>query len=658
MGKKTKSRTGGVNISGGQASPRGDVVGRDKIVQEARAPVVLALHQLPPPPRDFTGRSEEIRDLMVAVEKGGVTISGLQGLGGVGKTALALKLAEHLTPRYPDAQFYMDLKGVSKEPLTPKAAMEYVIRAYHPDAKLPESEAELSGLYRSVLHEKKALLLMDNAWDARQVEPLIPPPSCMLLVTSRQRFTLPGLVPKNLDSLSPSDARSLLIRVAPRLSQEKKDYAGDLARLCGNLPLALRSVASTLAARINVSAADYVRKLTDAQDRLKLTATDACLQLSYDLLTEDLQKRLLTLSVFPDSFDAAGAAAVWEAESKIAVETLGEFLVYSLLEFNISSDRYRFHDLVRVFADGLLGGPERMVAQLRHAAHYKDVLAATEGLYLQGGQSVRKGLALFDAEWGNIQAGQVWTTAHASEDIAATRLCSQYPGASPDCLGLRVHPRERILWLEVSLAAAQQLKDRTAEGAHLGNLGIAYGSLGEYDRRSEGNSLGNLGNAYLFLGERTRAIMLYEQRLQIAQEIGDLHGEGTALGNLGNAYLLLGDYRRAIEYFNENIEIAHRIGDRRSEGIAVGNLGCTFRSKGDDRRAIEYHVRCLQIAREIGDLGSEGTSLWNMSLSLDKLGDRAEAIVNAEAALKIYEQIEHPSVEKVRKKLAGWRGNA
>jgi AAA+ ATPase superfamily predicted ATPase len=102
----------------------------------------LAPHHLPPPPRDFTGRKKELDELRAAIEKGGVTISGLQGLGGVGKTALALKLADELKPRYPDAQFYLDLKGVSKEPISPKDAMGYVIRSCHPDVKLPENEAE------------------------------------------------------------------------------------------------------------------------------------------------------------------------------------------------------------------------------------------------------------------------------------------------------------------------------------------------------------------------------------------------------------------------------------------------------------------------------------------------------------------------------------
>src|SRR5439155_27369016 len=119
------------------------------------------------------------------IEQGGATISGLQGLGGVGKTTLALKLAEQLTPHYPDAQFYLDLKGVSPQPLSAAEAMAHVIRAYHPTAKLPEAEAEVRGLYQSVLHGQCALLLMDNAASREQVEPLIPPAHCALLVTSR-----------------------------------------------------------------------------------------------------------------------------------------------------------------------------------------------------------------------------------------------------------------------------------------------------------------------------------------------------------------------------------------------------------------------------------------------------------------------------------------
>src|SRR5437588_7557038 len=192
-------------------SVQGDIVGRDKIACETPAVPVRALHQLPSPPADFTGRADELAELLQAVKKNGVTISGLQGMGGVGKTALALKLAQQLQQDYPDGQFYVDLKGLSKEPLSPREAMAHVIRAYDLTVQLPEAEADVTALYRSVLHNKKMLLLMDNARDAQQVEPLLPPPGCLLLVTSRRHFTLPGLVEKNLEALPPGDAQALLL---------------------------------------------------------------------------------------------------------------------------------------------------------------------------------------------------------------------------------------------------------------------------------------------------------------------------------------------------------------------------------------------------------------------------------------------------------------
>src|SRR5207245_1044459 len=209
-----------------------------------------------------------------------------------------------------------------------------------------------------------------------------------------------------------------------------------------------------------------------ARERLKLTEIDASLSLSYELLAADRQKRFRALAVFPDTFDVAGAAAVWQAERELAQEGLGELLLYSLLEFNAASARYQLHNLVRLFADARLGSAEREVAERRHAEHYKNVIGGANDLYLRGGESLKKGLALFDAEWANIQAGQAWAAAHAGEDEAAAVLCSAYPNAGAYCLDLRQHPREQIRWREAALGAARRLKNRAAEAAHLGSLGV------------------------------------------------------------------------------------------------------------------------------------------------------------------------------------------
>jgi tetratricopeptide (TPR) repeat protein len=638
--------------------------------QEA-VPAFNALHQLPSPPRDFTGREEELGELTRALEQGGVTISGLQGLGGVGKTALALKLAQQLTPRYPDAQFYLDLKGTSQTPLSVTDAMAYVIRAYQPTAKLPEGEAELSALYRSVLHNQRALLLMDNAADGKQVEPLIPPESCVMLVTSRQHFTLPGLFAKNLGTLPAADARKLLLKIAPRIGEQ----ADTIAKLCGYLPLALRLAASALAERIDLSVADYMWRLTDVRQRLKvLDEVEASLSLSYELLRPEMQERWRILAVFPDKFDSAAAAAVWEIETDAVQDMLSELVKYSLLEWDEATVRYRLHDLARLFAKARLGETERDTGQRSHASHYLSVSEKANELYQQGGEALMQGLVLFDLEWQNIRAGQIWAEENADGDDAATSLCNYYSNAGVYLLSLRQHPRERIRWLESSLAAARRLKNRVAEEAHLGNLGGAYFYLGQTshaieryeqqlviareigDRGGEGNALGGLGLAFKSLGETSRAIEYYEQWLEITRKINDRRGEAQALGNLGNAYFNLGELSRAIEFHEQALVIDCEIGDRYGEGQDLCNLGNAYFKLGEPHRAIEFYGQGLIIACGIGDLRSEGIALWNMSLALDRLGERDEAIARAQAALKIKEQIEDLKVDLVREQLAEWRG--
>ncbi|MCH7662714.1 MAG: hypothetical protein IH859_02465 [Chloroflexi bacterium] len=253
------------------------------------AAALKALHQLPAPPGDFTGREKEYKELLGKIKTGGVNISGLQGMGGIGKTVLALKLAAELTADYPDAQFYLDLKGADKQdPLTPADAMAHVIRAYQPTVQLPEGEAELQPIYQSVLHGQRALLLMDNARDAAQVQLLIPPESCVLLVTSRQHFTLPGLFTKDLNRMDKKDAKTLLLKIAPRIKQG----ADKIAKLCDYLPLALRVAASALAERADLDVMTFIQLLDKTETRLKmLPGLESSLNLSYELLSKALQAK-------------------------------------------------------------------------------------------------------------------------------------------------------------------------------------------------------------------------------------------------------------------------------------------------------------------------------------------------------------------------------
>jgi tetratricopeptide (TPR) repeat protein len=688
----------------------------DRITQIVQSSEELPVPRIQAPPQDFTGREEELEKLLSRFDLG-ATITGLRGMGGIGKTALALVLAERLKSRFGDGQIFLKLDGTSPNPLKPIDAMAQVVRAFRGSAeRLPENQYELQRLYNSVLEGKKVLLFLDNAVDREQVKMLLPPKGCAAIVTSRKKFTLPGMPePFLLDKLKPSEARDLLLKICPRIGS----HADDLAKLCGYLPLALRASASLLAVKSDLNPESYLEELRSERTRLEMIGkegvdldVDASFNLSYSRLRTEMASVFCKLSIFPSDFDAAAEEAICQDQSHTQLSNL---VTWSLVEFEEETGRYSLHDLVQLFAARLLEERDKEVARsaaLRHAEYYKVVLYSATEFYLHGGKDLLDGLRKFDLERMNIDAGWAWTKENFKDDNAAASLCSAYLDW-PYLFELRLHPKERISWLETALAAARQLKDKNMEGTHLGNLGNAYAYLGdakkaiEYyeqcltvhreigDRKGEGNDLGNLGVAYKDLGETRKAIEYYERALTLDREIGDRRGEGNDLGNLGNAYVDLRDAKKAIEYHEQCLTIHREIGDKRGEGNALGNLGVAYRDLGDTKKAIEFYERALARNREIGnrlgegnDLGNlgvayadlgdtkkaiefydkqlvigreignrkgEGNALWNMSLSLDKLGQRTEAIDCARSALKIFEQIESPNAERVRQQLAEWQ---
>jgi len=389
----------------------------------------------------------------------------------------------------------------------------------------------------------------------------------------------------------------------------------------------------------------------------RLDSVGASLALSYGLLDENRQRFWRQLAVFPDAFDTPAAAAVWELEIDPAWKALGDLALSGLVEWEEKEERYRLHDLARSFADRQLEKTEREAAQSRHAEYFLELLRTADDLYREGGGSLDLGLRMFDAEWSNIQAGFGWASARFPGDKTAARICDEYPNAGRFLLALRQHPRERIRWRELAIAAARQRNDRRSEGRHLGNLGLAYADLGEPrraieyheqalaiaretgDRHTEGTALGSLGNAYSALGELRRAIELYEQRLAIAREISDRRGEGAVLGNLGLAYAILREPQRAIEYHEQALAIDRDIGDRQGEGQDLGNLGLAYATLGEPRRAIEHYEQWLAIAREIGDRRGEGAALGNLGLAYAALGDPRRAIELYEQVLAIAREI-------------------
>lgn len=476
----------------------------------------LPIHpqQIPSPSLDFTGREDEIKDILKEFDQG-ATIIGLRGMGGVGKTALALVLAYRLKNRFPDGQIYLNLLGMSKNALKPEEAMAHIIRSYLGiEAKLPPDQNGLGGLYRSVLSGKRALILLDNAACREQVEPLLPPKDCIALITARKKFSLPGMPePFLLESLKPSDARELLLKICPRIG----NHSEEIARLCAYLPLALRAASSLLAVKSDLNPSDYLKELGSERTRLEKIGkegvdidVEASLNLRYIRLPAEMASIFRQLSVFPSDFDAQAEEFICQDEDH---RNLSELITWSLMEF-LDSGRYRLHDLVRVFA---CMRQENDVSnlQMRHAEYYKEILSRINELYIRGERDAVAGREIFDTEWANIRLGQKWAEDAAflksgekeSKDLIPEmepilHLCSAYASEAAYAIGMLLNPRERIHWLETALLASHLLKEAKNECAHLSNIGIAYIQVGEF----------------------LKAIDVFEQRMSLSRKIGDLLG--------------------------------------------------------------------------------------------------------------------------------------
>jgi tetratricopeptide (TPR) repeat protein len=616
-------------------------------VSRAAAP---SRNSIPAAPADFVGRKDDLDALRRSIGKG-ARICGIRGQGGVGKTALALVLAHGLSADYSDAQIYLDMQGMSERPLSPSDAMSSIIRTLVPDAA-PGDGPELAAAYSETLKGKHALLLMDNVSGPGQVESLLPPAGSLLLLTSRQRFALPGLAYRDLDLLATDDARALLLEIEPRIDGR----ADEIARLCGLLPLALRIAASTLVERPDLSVSGYVDRLKTEKTRVKLG--ELALGLGYSLLPDRLQQCYRQLAIFIGDFDRSAAGAVWMLDEEETEETLGVFIRGSLLDG--AEGRYKLHDLARAFAAAHSTHEERSLAQSRHAEHYCRVLEQAGALYMSGHEHVLAGVALFDQERYQIAAGQAWAIVNLHDAGQAARLASEYPHAAPFVLSLRLSPRQRIRWLEDGVAGARLTGDRMQETRHIGNLGTAYAALGNPqraidlyeealrvgreigDRRHDAIVLGNLGVEYQRLQNTSRAIELYEQQLIAAREIGDRRIEEIALGNLGVAHKVLGDIPKAIQFYEQALAVDREIGDREGEATDLSNLGSAHVVLGNTDQAIEFFEQAIRIDREIGDRQGEAIARWNLGEIYEKAGDLASAITHMQVLVDLEQELGHP----------------
>lgn len=693
-------RTHTLSISG-DARVETAVAGDQHTHIHAASPPLPSLHQLRAPVADFVGRTGEIAQLITtlrqAAEQGGVAaICGVQAMGGMGKTELAYKVAQQLKDTYPDAQIVLDLRGATSDPLTPTQVLQRVITAFDANRELPVDVAVLKAQYRSLLHGRRVLILADDARDAAQVECLVPPPGCALLMTSRQRFTLKHGIHRviSLDGLSAQEAITLLLSLAPTLTD---DQSRQIAQLCGYLPLALRIIGGALVkgripfARFLVRLQDERTRLGTMQDVKSNLDVEASLRLSYELLSPSLQELLCQVAVFPASFDVTAAEGVLHIDNDVdLLALLGELQDYHLLNYDPVQNRYDQHSLVRLFAGqqaaATMVGRGQVVpwwrkwllwyprcpqwrtllekTQERHARHYLTVAEDAERLYLKGGDNMLVGLALFDAERMHIDTGWKWARDRVG-DLATGQLVLEYGDATAYVGALRYAVRtERIPQWEAVLSVAQQVGNRFAECGALGNLGNAYANMKDvatairyYEqaliitrelgvKQREGISLGNLGLAHADKEEVLTAIGYYEQALAIMREIEDKREEAGILGNLGNAYRKLGNVQKAIACYEQHLVIARDIGDRRGEAAALGNLGNAYRKLWDRLKAIDYYQQSLVITQALGDRIGEAQSCWNFGALYVEQGQIVEGTALMQRWVDYLMAIEDPDAEK------------
>jgi len=644
----------------------------------------VALFTIPSPVQDFTGREEELKQLISKFDRG-VVITGISGGGGVGKTELARKLADELKDDYPDARLNIDLRGTSDTPLSVEECMRRLLEPLYLNQKLPDDFNQLKGLYQQTLSTRKVLLLLDNAANANQVRSLVPSSPSVAIVTSRQYFSLTefGLKePLRLDVLSREEARELLRNASNKVNEFTDSEVDKLSEICGYLPLALRVSVSLLNDRPDWTLDILLQRLEDERTRLQRLKrpddpnydVEAAISLSYNLLPDKIQQRFRMLGIFSGLFWANPVAEVWRDYNSEDVDTcLGVLLTRSLLNsqsgpFSVLGNDdtkimsyYTFHDLTHLFAlDRLSENREEFaVAVEGHAIFFLQLAIKLSEEYRKGHDHMAKAVRAFHAiwydlftAWYRIQSNQNDWPRPEQADI----WISTFPNMCADLLMLLVRPTDRIKIIEPSLECARRLGDKEHEGVNLSNLGITYFQLGEIEKAVElqqeaisicseldnpeykTNAILSLGTTYITLNKLDQAIELYEQALAIYDEIGDQLGQASIFANLGSIYSQLGKVPEAKELYEKGLLISQEIGNRDLEAACLNNLGQVYTGLNELEKAISFLEKALKITEELHDKLGQGKVLGSMGIAFARLGEASKALEFFEKQLETTHQ--------------------
>ncbi|GIH19451.1 AfsR/SARP family transcriptional regulator [Rugosimonospora africana] len=645
------------------SAPHGDAVA---LADADRSAATGAAHQLPPDIAEFTGRETELRDLRAAVPSSGHTgtapvICAIDGMAGIGKTRVAIHLAHQFlhSGRYGDVQLYVDLRGHAEEPPADAATVlaSFLGALGVPDGQIPPDLPARAALYRDRLHGRHSLVLLDNAASEDQVLPLLPAsPTGLVLVTSRRVLSLEGARNLSLDVFSDKEAEALFTQILGG-DRTGADPAATrtVADLCGRLPLALALAARRLRARPAWTFADLATRLARDGDRLAQIGTAtrrvrAVFDLSYQALPDDARRQFRFVGLHPgDDVSVDSTAALTDLPVAVTRELL-DFLVDERLLIQAGADRYRLHDLIRIYAAGLAAAEEPETQRraavdrlcdwyLRHVSAAAD-LAYPQVLRLPADDDA-PALAAFDDRaqalaWLDTERANLVAAVHRGIGHRPSTSACQLADALRGYLSLRRDPA----WVplaEATLAAAIEDGEPYAKLAAYVNLAQARSYSGEalsaIDRYAEALAISqeigwrvaesaihrNLAAVYWQLGRLTDAVDQLQSSSAIDEETGWTVGRAAALGNLATIHFGLGRLTEAARYHQRALDAFRVIGSAADTAMALANLGETYAVLGRHDGAIDLLDEALTLCREVGNRKEEANVLTVLArLHLDR----------------------------------------
>jgi DNA-binding SARP family transcriptional activator len=602
---------------------------------------VPAPAQLPADVADFTGREDQVRHLCDLLAGGGaeadpgaVRIALVAGSGGLGKTSLAVHAAHRVSRSFPDGQLYVDLLGATPQPLPPGDVLARLLRDLGVDGRdIPVDEDERAARYRTVLAGRRMLVVLDNARDAAQVRPLLPgTASCAVLVTTRSR--MPDLASTRLVDLNVLDDEEALALFTKVVGGERAaaepEATAELLVACAGLPLAIRICAARLATRSGWTIQAMAGRLRDQHRRLdEMRAGDlavrASFQVSFASLPAGAQPdgiapadafRLLGLWQGP-SISSAVAAALFGTPGYQAEDVLETLVDVHLLE-STSADRYKFHDLLRVYSSERavadLSGQVRDAAAGRLLRWYMRTSDAAGTAVQPRRYNIPLGPAGDDPpplSFTGVDDALSWYDSERVNLVAATRQAAsvglhevtwRLPPPLFPIFNARGNWADLITTHRMALDSARHVGNRQGEAWVLNNLGEALGITGD----SEG-------------------IGCLEQALAISREVGDRRGESRAANNLADAYTRLGRSQEAIDLLRRGLELSRATGHRYGEGIALVNLGDALVDIDRADEALDYLQQARRTFAEIEAVDGAGYVLVSLGRCYLLLGRDADA---------------------------------